>query len=336
MKTIDILKQKHTALINIDGYTEHQGLTDYTQSDRTLNEILFGIGKLCEKNIGLLRQQEYHSDEYNRIKNDLPCWFVGGTFPKPEVKNGRLVTYTDDEYINTYSNILCIDIDNQDIDRQTIFNLPYVFAVLRSCGGRGYYVLILVEDGKYTKEYYSYLAKVFKMKFNINIDTQCKNIGRKRVISYEDNIWQWIKPLEQEITSWKLKDTTTVDDLFENKSKRFIDYKPQKNNNNNNNIDFVRKAIWKLLDNGFSIDDYSKQSKNYGAWFHTACEFAHFDDGYEMFVRFSQNSTKYNDDIKTINKKWNNADKNKSNIDDVCRKWCGMCKKRYGVNWWKD
>ena len=31
MKTIDILKQQHTVLMTMDGYTEHQGLQDYTQ-----------------------------------------------------------------------------------------------------------------------------------------------------------------------------------------------------------------------------------------------------------------------------------------------------------------
>ena len=140
-----------------------------------------------------------------------------------------------------------------------------------------------------------------------------------------------IKNNDYDVQSWKLKDIIVTNDLFDNKPKRLIDYKPNISNNN----DFTRKAIWKLLDNGFSIDDYSGQNDNYGAWYHTACEFAHFDDGYDMFVRFSQNSTKYNDDINTINKKWKNADKSKKHIDDISKKWCGMCKNRYGRNWWK-
>lgn len=335
MKTIDILKQKHTVLMSMDGYTEHQGLQDYTQTKLSMYEILYPLASKFKETIYLLRKEEYHSDMYNYIKEHmLPVWFVGGIFPKEEIIDGRVITHTEDKDLQTYSNVLSIDIDNQEIDRKAIYDLPYVFAVLKSSGGIGYYVLILVEDGRYTKEYYSYLAKMFKTRFGIEVDAQCKNIGRKRVLSYEQDIEKWIKPLEQDIKPWKLREQTVVDDLFDNKPKRFIDYKP-KNFSNSNIVDFIRKAIWKLLDNGFSIDSYSIQKSNYGAWYHTACEFANFDDGYEMFVKFSQNSTKYNDDIGTINKKWNNADKSKANIDDVGKKWCGMCKNKFGKDWFK-
>lgn len=332
MKTIDILRQKHTVLMTMDGFISHQGVLDYTQTDLSLYTILVPLSHKFKDVIGMMREEEYHSNKYNDIKeNMLPVWFVGGTFPQATMEYNRIVPHTDDTDILTYSNLLCIDIDNQEIDRHAIFDLPYVIAVLRSSGGSGYYVLILVEDGIYTKEYYSYLARLFKSKFNIEVDQQCKNIGRKRVLSYEDDIEKWIKPFDYEIKPWKLRDKIVIDDLFDNKPIRFIDYKP----NNSDNTDFTRKAIWKLLDSGFSIDDYSKQNANYGAWYYTACEFANFEDGYDMFVRFSQNSSKYNDDINTINNKWHNADKSKTNIDDVNKKWCGICKNRFGSNWWR-
>ena len=151
MKTVDILKQKHTVLMTMDGYTEHQGLQDYTQKDLTMYEILYPLANKFKETIALLRKEEYHSDRYNYIKSHmLPVWFVGGTFPKEEINNGKVLTHTEDKDLLSYSNILSIDIDNQEIDRKAIFDLPYVFAVLKSSGGVGYYVLILVEDGKYT------------------------------------------------------------------------------------------------------------------------------------------------------------------------------------------
>ena len=198
-------------------------------------------------------------------------------------------------------------------------------------GGAGYYVLILVEDGKYTKEYYSYLAKVFRLRFNIEVDEQCKNIGRKRVLSYEENIWEWIKPIDYDIKPWKLKeiehDTTT-----EPKKMAFIDYKPV--NQSNDNVSFTTKAIWKLLNDGYSIDNYNVTNPYY-VWYHTACEFKHFSDGESMFIKFSQNSAKYHDSYKDIIKKWEQATK-EGNFDDVCKKWCGICKNKYGKEWWRQ
>lgn len=335
MRMIDILKQKHTVLMTMDGFVDHQGVSDYTQVDMSLYDILVSLSIKFKDMIIMMRQEIYHSDKYNYIKEHmLPVWFVGGTFPQATKENNNIIPHTDDKDILTYSNLLCIDIDNQEIDRQAIFDLPYVVSVLKSSGGVGYYVLILVEDGRYTKEYYSYLARLFKFKFNIDVDPQCKNIGRKRVLSYEDDVLKYVKAFDCDIIPWKLKDKTVVDDLFDDSPKRFIDYRPKRYSENDDS--FVRKAIWKLLDNGFSIDDYSKHSSNYATWYYAACEFANFDDGYEMFVKFSQNSSQYNDDIKTINKKWNEGNKNKKNIDEVKKKWCGMCKNKYGTNWWKD
>ena len=327
MKVVDILNQKHTVLMSMSGWhNEHQGFKDYTQTNMTLNDILFGLGNKFKSKIDELRQESYHSDRYNEIKKyELPVWFVGGTFP---------FQHTDDVDILTYSNLLCIDIDNQDIDRKAIFDLPYVVAVLRSSGGVGYYVLILVEDGRYTLEYYSYLAKLFKTKFKIDVDPKCKNIGRKRVLSYDDDIYDWIKDNDTDIQPWKIKGINQQCNNQQDNTQRLIDYKPV-SMFKNDNIEFTRKAIWYLLNNGYSVDDINTKDNRYSVWYYVGCEFRHFSDGYDMFVRFSNNSSNYHDDIKTINKKWDST-KQISSIDDVCRKWCGICKNKFGYGWWKN
>lgn len=318
MKVIDILKQKHTVLANVSGWLEHQSLKDWPQMDVPLYHILTSLSNMFKYRIDELRSSKYHSDEYNSIKGTLPVWFVGGTFP---------FMHTEDKDIVSYSNILCIDIDAQEIDRDAIMELPYVFAVLRSSGGRGYYVLILVEDGKYTKEYYSYLAKLFNKKFNVNVDEFCSNIGRKRILSYDDDILNYIKPFDMDIVPWKLRDIYKP--VEEKKESTLITYKPSQQAT----AGLTSKAIWKLLDNGYSIDDMHVLLP-YAAWYHVACEFKHFDDGEDMFIRFSQNSSKYHDSLDKIKNKYKEA-KTELSIDEVTRKWCGICKNRFGCQWWK-
>lgn len=326
MKVIDILNKKHTVLSSVDGLYEHQGLYDYNQSIMDMKTILFELGKRYSEQINNLRLMQYHSKEQKEFKERFPCWFVGGTFPLQQ---------TEDNDILEYSNILAIDIDkcdntdkNLEDIRKEIYDLWYVFAVLKSISGKGYYALVLVEDGKFTKDYYTYLAKLWNKKFGLVIDEQCTNIGRKRFISYEDNIHNWIKSNDTDIIPWKLK---YIKPIEKSKVNRMIDYRPTSYDSNN----LVRKAIWKLLNGGYSIDNMNVTTSHYGVWYHTACEFHHFDDGFDMFVRFSQNSSKYNDKLSDIQKKYNNG-KIECPIEDVSKKWCGICKRIYGINWWKD
>ena len=322
MKVVDILKTKHSVLNTVDGYFWHQGVYDYTQVDMTLEQILFWLGPRFKQQIDILREMEYHSDEQLSFKSRFPTWFVGGTFPTMK---------TEDKDIESYSNIIAIDIDKKDnpsidIDmiRKEIYNLWYFIGVFKSISGEGIYALVLVEDGYYTKEYYKYINRLWNQKFGLVIDEKCKNIGRKRFISYEDDIDKWIKPNDVDIIPWKLK---------------LIEKEPEKPKqtymfNENKDDGLVRKAIWKLLNNGYSIDNINTLNQ-YDVWYHIACDFHHFDDGYDMFVKFSQNSSKYHDSLKNIEKKYNNG-KIENTLDDVSKKWCGICKKIYGIKWWKN
>lgn len=332
MKVREILNKKITALPTVDGWHNyHQGWYDYTQVNITLYDFLFVLGKRYKEAIDLYRQIPYHSKEQSLYKNEFPTAFIGGTFPMQQTEDKDIITYTD---------VIAIDIDKKDNTHinleekiKDIYKLPYVIGTPFSISGEGYYVLILVENGKYTKGYYKYLVKLFKSKYNINIDDKCKNIGRKRFISYQDNLNEVIKSLDIDIISFKLLENET-DCLFDNNTmNRMIDYNP-KQFNKQDNILFAKRAIWKLLDSGYSVDDVNTNNNQYSVWYHIGCEFRSFDDGYDMFVKFSNNSSKYNDDINTINKKWNNT-KNNKNIDDVCRKWCGIAKNKFGNSWWK-
>lgn len=322
----EILKQKHTVLSTASGYKEHQGLIDYTQVNMTLYDILYVLSNKYKEGILKLRKLEYHSDIQKKNKEEYPTWFVGGIFPFNKQY---------DRDILEYSNIMCVDIDkidNMDIDIDTIskqlFELPYVFFISKSLTGQGIYVLLLVEDGRYTPEYYTYFAKLLKQKYNVNVDLKCTNIGRKRFISYDDNMM--IKDDDVDIISWKLrmkikKEEVKVEEPYVDCSK----YK-----HNNDGLNFTHKAIKKLLDNGYSIDDINGEQK-YSIWYYVACDFKHFDDGYDMFVQFSRNSSKYNDDTKVISKKWRDA-KIINTQDEICRKWCGIAKNKLGSKWYRN
>lgn len=324
MKTINILNKKFTTLSSLTGYYYHQGLEDYTQAKLTLNQILY-LGNKYKEQINILRQMEYHSDEQKKFKQQFPCWFVGGIFP---------LLKTEDKDILEYSNVLAIDIDKKDnpnIDlneiAKKIFELPYVFLVSKSISGQGIYALVLLKDGQFTKDYYNYLSKLWTKQYNIKIDEQCKNIGRKRFISYDDNIM--IKNDNDEITEWKLKSSNkeSINTNYTNTQVFYPKYKPE-----NTNQVLVNKAIWYLLNNGFSIDNFNTKEP-YATWYHIGCEFRHFEDGEQMFIKFSTNSTKYFDNITNILKKWNQTKKEIS-LDEVSKKWCGICKRIYGNKWY--
>lgn len=325
MKTIDIFQKQFTILINVYGYNYHQGIFDYTQIKKSLKWII-DLGYKYKLPIDKLRSMTYHSDEQKSYKQKFPCWFVGGVFPFKK---------TEDKDILEYSNLLAIDIDkkdNPDIDidniKKKIFELPYVVMVSKSISGEGIYALVLVEDGKYTKEYYTYISKLWSQKFNLIIDDQCTNIGRKRFISYDDDLL--IKDDDIDIKEWKLKINTNQNNEVK-KVDNSITYYSKYKQNNNVNTELVHKAIWYLLNNGYSIDDY-KTDKHYYVWYHVGCDFRHFDDGENMFIKFSNNSSKYNDRTKDIQNKWNST-KIETSIEDVSRKWCGICKNKYGSKW---
>jgi len=321
MKVIDILNKKFTILPNVDGYNYHQDLIDYTQVTKSLKWII-ELGYRYKQPIDILRSMEYHSDEQKAFKLNFPAWFVGGIFP---------INKTEDKDILEYSNLLAIDIDkkdNSDIDideiKYKLFDLPYVVMVSKSISGKGIYVLILVENGHYTKEYYNYIEKLWNNTYHINIDKQCTNIGRKRFLSYDDELL--IKDDNTDIKQWKLK---LKEQIVVKESKPIINC--SKYINNNDDTELTHKAIWYLLNNGYSIDDINC-TEPYSVWYHIGCDFRHFEDGEQMFIKFSNNSSKYNDSLKNIQNKWKNT-KIENNINEVGRKWCGICKRIYGNKW---
>ena len=302
------------------GAIRHQN--SYKGTNAPLHYLLYDLVDEWSDMLKKIQAMEYHSKEQAEAKSQVPRFYISGaydfnvkdSFPiynKPIVK----------------SNLMTIDIDEKDneIDiwsiRKQIFELPYVYSCLKSVSGHGYYCIIAIEDTDYTKEYYRYIAKLWKQQFNLNCDTNASSLVRARIISYDEERDNWIKK-DTNISVWKLKLKEKKTEVKPQEQIKFDKYK------HDNNLDNVIPLIMeKLIDDGYYIDSY-------GAWYHIGCELKNFQNGEEMFVKLSQNNPRYNDDIKAILKKYKEC--SPSGIDDnLRRKWIGMAKNKYGKDWLK-
>lgn len=255
-------------------------------------------------------------------KNNMPVWFPCGI-----LKDGS--SY--DKDVIEYSNILAIDIDDiegEELEkfRTEFFKEDFVFAVLESLSGIGLYALILVEDGQNTREYYKYIGLHIEEKYNIEIDKHCKNIARKRFISYDENMNMWIKSPDTEITPWTFYLDERTEDLFN------FTPKPKNStsifkNRNQFEVQRTHDAILAVLDTGFTTDDY-------GHWYYLARDFAAFPDGEYMYAKLCNNYSG-EQDRNAVKNTWKHCMQEPSIIDDnMHRRWQGLAKKLLGAKWW--
>lgn len=138
-----------------------------------------------------LRKQQYKSEKYDAIKNDLPQFTASAKFEQGKgktVENAKVLP------------LICIDIDLNDnkewFEHYTIEDTKYLidtwFCSARnislSCGGKGLFVIHRLSD-KVTKDtfrdYFNELKILYKRR-GIVIDAQCANVNRLRFVSYDD------------------------------------------------------------------------------------------------------------------------------------------------------
>ena len=320
MKVKDILEQKCTVLIDSVDYSSKS----FRQQDLTVREILTSLSDKWKHKIAELRAMDYHSEEQMAAKKHYPCWITAGTFPYKHVGNDDILTYTNIIAVDADVNFDEKKLENIDVDFDTLkhqlLELPYVFYVSKSISGKGVYALVLVEDGKKSSAYIDYLANLWSNKFGVSVDTKSKGINRKRFLSYDENAI--MKDEDTDIIPWKLVPPNIP----------IEQPKPQQRNlfgqtNDDEHIEWTRNAIWKVLDGGYTV-----QGRD--AWYHVGCEFANFEDGFDMFKKLSDN---YGEQRESITKKWNECLKAPTGITaELHRKWQGMAKNRYGIQWWKN
>lgn len=120
------------------------------------------------------------------IKSKLPCITPGGTF-----------SHISGAGITEPSGYLCADLDykpekeiNADLEgfnlKEAVARLPYVAYCGKSCGGKGYFLIIRIADASKYKAYYRALQADFD-KGGLTLDNTCSNIAFKRFVSWDDN-----------------------------------------------------------------------------------------------------------------------------------------------------
>ena len=268
----------------------------------------------------IYEEEGHGSETYKRIKASLPCFIYGGVCPSGSNPNdGNLRS----------SGLITIDIDqhdNEGIDldfyREEILKMKGVVGVYKSLSGKGLWILLLVKFPDKARAHYKYFARLLEQKFGLNVDEQCKNLSRKRVLGYNPD-WKDFTNL-RDIEEFELMLNDSFERAeFNDSSIPSIFIKPPKPkryiNEGNDTKSRVHWAIEEAIRRGYYATEYN-------LWYYEACDCKAFDDGFDLFVRISNNNPKYKASADALRKKYNEAEPSIIN-DDLARKWFGILKR---------
>lgn len=328
MQFNQILSKQVTVIKTANGYENNDwGHGSPVGMIIPLKHVLYDMQELLKEKVKNVRSLPYHSKEQYDAKQLMPRYYICGVFDLNEYKVGRFPIH---DYPNVPSDLMTIDIDEKDnpnIDiwkiREEIFKLPYVFCCLKSISGHGFYCIIPIEDTHYTKEYYHYILRLWKQKYNINIDDNADTIIRARIVSYDEDIDKWVK--NEDIQVWNLKYIERKEEIaVKQQEKTYPKYERKTDGLDWNAI--TNKAMELLINDGYTVNNY------YG-WYHLGCELSNFENGYELFHKASMNYDNNQKDA-AIMKRWKGC--KPTGIDSsLIQKWCGMAKNKYGEKWFK-
>lgn len=290
------------------------------------------------------RKYEHGTTEYNKIKEQLPGWTWNGTVNFDNEGNRMHRSF---ENI-TLNGIICIEFDDigeydvDDLTNKILNSMDHCIYVGRTLSNK-IFSIHRANNNMNKFNFINYFKELFVqyyMKFNIKGDIQCKDVARMRFICtqnggrfnryYNDFFPRYNieRTYNQIIDNYKslVNNKTNIYKTQCNRSKwniktmqyETIDYDINKQKSK------VHNKIVKLLDNGYSIDNIKTNNK-YAVWYYIACDFKNFDDGKELFIKFSNNSKEYNDSENKIIEKFNAA--KTTPLNDCIIKWCGIYKK---------
>lgn len=123
-----------------------------------------------------------HDDSVQEIKKRLPAATLSGYF-----QNGRRK-----DLLTQHTGFIALDIDQQDnpnldpvIFMQALRDRPETAAILRSCSGSGYFVMVRLAHPELHSEQFYALAKEMLYQ-RINLDKACSDVTRLRFASWDD------------------------------------------------------------------------------------------------------------------------------------------------------
>lgn len=229
----------------------------------------------------LAMRNEPNETKQNQMKGDL-CGATFSALFKPDRRKGDNV-----EHLNS---VMVIDIDHHDneglelIDlRETIFYLPYVYAVSASCRGKGLYAIIPINKPEYQAEYYKAVSYILENDFGIVCDKQCKDITRLRLVSYDPDTL--IKKGEVEVFDKVLK-TSLPKVEAPRKRPKYV------SNESDNDLDRkFAQLVNELIHNHFDTGGH------WGAWACLGHCFVPFANGKELFRTLSLNMSGYDEEF---------------------------------------
>ena len=309
MKVIDILKLKCTAKANCSSTTS-QDISVY-QSFRLISKY--------ESKLKTAQSLEYHCPTQDQMKREIPFIYYSGTYPDGCIQDNTVLNYT---------NLMTVDIDlkdNPDVNLKqvmtSIFNLPYVVGYYTSFSGKGYWCLVLVEDGSKIPSYYEYIKRLWKQMFNVNVDSKTHNVARARALSWNPDWISTTKDLDTDIIPWKLQYIPpTPAPVISQPQVHRIWKSSSDYSNSHDPLTYTHKCIQECSKRG------TYTGTSYASWIRLAGECKNFSDGYDLFRAFSINNPNCQDTEDRIRQVYDAA--NISQIDnDVHRKWQGIYKK---------
>lgn len=176
----------------------YAGLTSKKPVEANLLDLLKGTAHEKYKDAVMKVRAESDPEKQKALKKALPMYAISGLFSQA----GGSTPYAP-------TSLIGIDIDEKDNRHITNFNelkrfiqlLPFIAYCGYSCRGKGYFCIIPIEAWWAHKEHFDSLKLDFK-RLNINIDKACRDIGRRRFVSYDSE--PYINP-EAEVYQFVVK-----------------------------------------------------------------------------------------------------------------------------------
>ena len=155
-----------------------ESVTSEPTKEMSLAKIL--ISDQWKQPVEALRSEQ-DADKQKRMKNNLPVYTPSGTF-----------SHICQDGLKEHSGFICIDIDekdNKDVSnfgqlKKLVKDIPNVAYCGLSARGKGYFCIIPVADPQKHREYFEALTEDFA-KWGVTIDKACKDVCRKRFVSYD-------------------------------------------------------------------------------------------------------------------------------------------------------
>lgn len=242
----------------------YRNVTDNIGTITTLRTFLQSTKYKAE--IEALRTVE-DKQKRNELKKQLPASTISGIFKPTRAKDNLI----------EHSGLLCIDIDEQDNRHirnfanlnEQIARLEEVLYCALSASGKGYFVIIPIQNPMQHREHFKAIQQDFS-KRGIVIDSNCADITRLRGYSYDPEPY-----INEDAKVYSRIILPTVKPIYE------PDF---------DNSDKIGKIIGMAVRNGINM------TENYYDWFIIGCALASElgESGREYFHVLSRQSAKYN------------------------------------------